>query len=867
MNGIASQLDTLVVPTARIAAALRREHARAERARGQRVWQAPDCVGLGAWLVRASLPSRSSGRLAPAFALLGDAQSEALWAEIIGAGGELAGRQVEALARLMGEAETLVFDWELRGAWSASVGLTSEQVLARSWREAFRRRCAELGVGTRTMLFEACARAGLDLRAGARSRGFEAAGPGLRGLLPPAETVVDAGPAAVSPAYRLWASVEDELDAALDWALAARRDASAGGVALVCPDARGAERLVQRAARWLAVAPDAGQRGAPAVLASAVRGVTAPLVTHALLMLGATLAADGRRPLAIDDAVELLASPFLRGAQAEFGARALLAARIRQTHFEPLPLARFAALAREGRCPRFADQLEAALRQYADTRRSQGLAAWVPAFQQWLAVFGWPGEQPLDLQEEAAREAWNAALDGLAALELVLPGGQSGPAALGRLRQLARGIGTASVLAPDAIDVLTVEEAAVLRPARAWVLGLHDGAWPPTALTNPLLPHAVLRQGGAPGSDFARDAARARAALEVVRDHARELVLSHAEWDGDTPLRPGGGIPWPLRQAARAPALGLHWTAPSASVALEPVPTEASLPLAAARQRGGVGVLAAQAACPFQAFARYRLEAQALEEAAPGLDPRVRGELVHAVMAALWTRLRSRDAAAALDPHELDEAIAEAVEAALDPAAAGGFPDGVRTLERRRLQRLALQSVQQDLRRGRAFEVIGIEAQHALTLAGLPLAMRIDRIDRLDDGALVVIDYKTGAVARKEWTLPRPLAPQLPAYALALEHEPLAAIAFAQLKAGDCKLLTEPATRLIGTEEGRDRITQLRCEWREELTRLAQAFAEGRADVDPRDGPATCRRCDFAPLCRVHELDLRERDEEEPDEP
>ena len=80
-------------------------------------------------------------------------------------------------------------------------------------------------------------------------------------------------------------------------------------------------------------------------------------------------------------------------------------------------------------------------------------------------------------------------------------------------------------------------------------------------------------------------------------------------------------------------------------------------------------------------------------------------------------------------------------------------------------------------------------------------------------------------------------------------------------------MLTEPATKLIGTEEGRDRIVQLRHEWREELTRLAQAFAQGRADVDPRDGPATCRRCDFAPLCRVHELDLRERDEEEPDEP
>lgn len=861
-----SRSDTLVVPTARLAAALRREHARRERARGEAAWRAPDCVGFGAWIARATLPARSAGLLDPAFALLSEAQGEALWAEVIGATDGVDAGQAEALARLMGEAEAIAFEWDLHAVWSASVGLTGEQALARDWRAAFRRRCADLGVGTRTMLLEACARSGIAPEPAARHRGFEAAGPGLGRLLPPA-TAEAGAPGQAAPDYRLWASAEEEFDAALDWAWSGR---SPGGTAIVCADPRSAGRLVERAARWLAVAPEDGTRPEPSPLASPVRGITAPLVTHALLALGATVAADPRRPLAVAEAVELIASPFVHGAQTEFAARARLAAGLQQSRFEPVALGRLAVLAREGHCPGFADLLDAALRQYAGVRRGQGLAAWVPVFLQWLAAFGWPGEQVLDAREQAARAAFEAALDELAGLELVLPANHSAAAALGRLRRLARGISADDMVAADAVEVLTVEEAAVLRPARAWVLGLHDAAWPAAVASNPLLPQVLLRRGGVPGSDFARDAARARTALEVLRRHASELVLSHAAWDGDTPLRASAAIPWPARRPARAPSLADRWRPPPGPVVLETVPADAPLPIVpGVRQRGGVGVLAAQAACPFQAFAKYRLDAMALEEAAPGLDPRVRGELVHAVMAALWARLRSRDEAAALDPHALDEAIAAAVDEAFAPnrAAARECPPGLESLERGRLHRLARQSVTQELRRDPPFAVVGIEAEHALTLAGLPLVLRIDRIDRLEDGALVVVDYKTGSVAKRDWALPRPLAPQLPAYALALADSPLAAIAFAQLKTGDCKFITEPVVKLMGTEAGREQVERLRHEWRVELTRLAGAFVDGDARVDPRDGPSTCRRCDFATLCRVHELALGERDEADPDEP
>ena len=48
------------------------------------------------------------------------------------------------------------------------------------------------------------------------------------------------------------------------------------------------------------------------------------------------------------------------------------------------------------------------------------------------------------------------------------------------------------------------------------------------------------------------------------------------------------------------------------------------------------------------------------------------------------------------------------------------------------------------------------EAKHPVSLAGITFNLRIDRVDRLNDGSLLVIDYKTGNVSPKTWELPRP---------------------------------------------------------------------------------------------------------------
>ena len=285
-------------------------------------------LGLGAWVTRASAAGRCDGRL-PAFAVLGQEQAQALWTSVIATetadeqGRPLALRpaQSEALARLMAEAEDLVFAWDLGAAWRAPVPLTFEQQLARAWHKGFRERCRALGVGSRTMLLEACVARGVALASPhAGARGFAAAGPMLRGLLP--SPVADTERGKVTADYRVHASVDDECDAALDWARAARAEGEDGGIALVCVDTRSVDAVLARARRWQLAAGQAV--GAPADLnAPLARLPTAPLVEHALLLLQSLLRVQ---PM---DAAALVTSPFIAGARTEFGPRARLAARLR----------------------------------------------------------------------------------------------------------------------------------------------------------------------------------------------------------------------------------------------------------------------------------------------------------------------------------------------------------------------------------------------------------------------------------------------------------------------------------------------------------------------------------------------------------
>ena len=85
-------------------------------------------------------------------------------------------------------------------------------------------------------------------------------------------------------------------------------------------------------------------------------------------------------------------------------------------------------------------------------------------------------------------------------------------------------------------------------------------------------------------------------------------------------------------------------------------------------------------------------------------------------------------------------------------------------LEEQRLTKLVTEWLDYEATRI-AFEVADTEVKRTVHIAGLTLDLRLDRIDRLNDGSLLVIDYKSGDVSPNSWELPRPDDVQLPLYA------------------------------------------------------------------------------------------------------
>jgi RecB family exonuclease len=164
------------------------------------------------------------------------------------------------------------------------------------------------------------------------------------------------------------------------------------------------------------------------------------------------------------------------------------------------------------------------------------------------------------------------------------------------------------------------------------------------------------------------------------------------------------------------------------------------------------------------------------------------------------------------------------------------------------------------------FHVIGHQREVDVELGGLTLHGCLDRLDEIDD-AHVVIDYKTGAVnSVTVWQVPRPRMPQLPFYALAMQRQKLnlAGVSFAYVRKGepafkgflrDKDLLPSTAPRKNAFEGlGFDEYT---ARWAEELERIASAFVQGDAAVDPKTPPgrnnSPCEHCHLGSLCRVGE--------------
>lgn len=490
---------------------------------------------------------------------------------------------------------------------------------------------------------------------------------------------------------------------------------------------------------------------------------------------------------------------------------------------------------------------------------------WCDFFQQHLQLLGWPGARRLDSQEYQQLTLWNQVLDDF--LQLDGTGIHfSYSNAIQQLRSIAGKTPFQAQTPNSPIQILGALEGAGLQFSHCWVMGLHHRQWPPVQAPNPLLPSNLQRTKKMPHASAERELEFARALTAHYQQCAAQVIFSSAHSDDDSELSPSSLIRHlPLTPPAQlihshvtASAENYSLLAQSKAWELVDCTNAPALDITQEPVRGGANLFKEQAACPFNAFARLRLGAARIEEPVAGFSAIERGNLLHEALATIWRELNNHAALVALDEASLTTLINNATQQAVDALKQKrGTSVGTyyAQLEQERLSALLADWLAQEKMRP-PFTVIAIEEEVQITFAGLPLKLRIDRIDKLTTGELILIDYKTGQPKAASWQGERLDEPQLPLYAVTASSE-IAAIAFAQINA--------KAMQWIGTGElhvthdgifpGKQSWDEQLHEWKNNLQQLAQDFIQGDARVDMKN-PTTAQYAeDLLPLNRLLEAD------------
>ncbi len=894
--------------THRLARRLRERHDRAQRARGLARWAPLDALTLDAWLARvtgaALLAGEIEARQAPRLAL-SPWQERLLWERAIAndasdasdASGAAALEDVlfdrDGLAAAASEANDLVEIWGLPVDGSAS----EETARFLRWRRLLRAECQRGGwlEASRWRAWQLRALAGGAGRLPARLAfaGFDRYNPQereLARLLAERGVAVlelelgreDDGAAVLLP----MADRRAECRAVAAWAAARLASEPAARLGLVVPQLA-AVRGMLVAALDDALHPEAlapGQAELPRRYNFSLGAPLAdqPLVAAALRLL-AIAAAPGR--IRQTDLGELLCGPYWSAAQGderdergeggersergEADGRARLDALLRERLPPEVSLADVLRLARRQRdrglrVARCIDHLDA-LRAFGNLpggarRPSQ----WGVALTELLAAAGWPGERALSSHEWQARQAFLDTLRDFDGLDALL--GKIGGAEAVRLaaRQCRERVFQPETEGTPALEVMGPLEAAGAEFDALWVLGMNDDVWPPAARPNPLLPAGAQRRARSSNASAEVQLEFAAVVQRRLLRSAPEVVFSYASAEGDRPLRgspllrglpPASGLPTPLPNLAESGC---------ATGRIEALDDHRAPPVAAGTAlAGGTALLRAQALCPAWAFYRYRLGARALAEPVAGLTAADRGTLLHRAMEQLW---RGRDSAAMA---ALGAAGRQAAAGAAATAALAGFAEGrdlplpprYAALECDHLARLLAEWLELELTRPQPFTVAACEQPGRVDIEGLLVEVKLDRLDRLADGRLVLLDYKSGGdVKVSAWQGERIAEPQLPVYATwAMSEDIPDQVAFARVRPGDCGFVGlgaagQPDDLLPGVKAADDWPATLQA-WHEAIGAIAREIRSGEAGVtfaDPFD-EGDLKYCDVLPLLRLPE--------------
>jgi exodeoxyribonuclease-5 len=902
MDEISGKDVVILCATGRLAQSIRVQYDRSCIDRGLAVWNTLVCKTVDPWL----------SELGEAMLLRGDVENQVLAATLLDATGErLLWEQailqsledesrylfdIAALATSAAQAHELVVTWQV--PIDSGVRFT-ENIQFERWRRRFMALCETHGVIDAPRYRQAViaelsgSQPGkLPLPTSVVFAGFDRFNPadlalqqaliGMGVDIRPLEnTREQAQVQAVS-----YPDAASEMLAAATWARQTLEQQPDARIAIVVPDLASRGNLIHDALQDRLVPetlyPALSEVPMPFNLSLGRSLDQYPLVAVAIDLLEIMMAS---REVAQAQLGRLLRSPYWSGGVAGLASQAVVEAGLRAQMPASAALGKLIRTA-EYLVRDFADRdkvfllhLQAMKQAAANLPGKQLPSGWRRFFLENLTHAGWLHERTLSSHEFQTRAVFLEEMARFGHLDSIL-GEVSATTALRHFREICgERVFQPRTEGDPPIQVLGMLEASGLHFDAVWVTGMIDTAWPPPASPNPLLSSEAQRQTGSPNACAAVQLEFARSVQAKLNGSARQIIYSRPRTENGAELR-GSPLISHLSEEERARPNREHWIAdlfraPGSGMAA-PVDDSRAPPVQADEKiRGGTWLLRAQAICPAWAYFQFRLGANALEQPLDGLDSRKRGTLVHKVLEKFWGQVESSERLHALvETAQLETEIARAVDSALaayDAEAANAeIKPGFRRLERSRLLKLLADWLVLELARELPFRVVARESSPPVNIGGIKVNIHPDRIDQLQTGELLIIDYKTGAsVDTKNWASERITEPQLPVYAAMPQYEqgPVIGVVFAKV------LLGEPAvTGLAGRENLLSKLPAFDSKparklypeesfatwkavlesWRGHLQAIAEEIRAGDAGVRFANEQAL-KYCDVKPLLRLDE--------------
>jgi probable DNA repair protein len=859
----------------------------------QSVWQTPNVQAFRAWMrslwelsmagVLANWQHPQAGAL-----LLSNEQAERLWLQAVKADSATVLVNQAAAARAGHRAWQLLEQWQLRQRqWPhyCSADMTAFQ----GWRQRVENRLqqehwvdsaelpallASLIAETQIKIPETVYVLGLQhltpteeqVLAALESRGCQ-----ISSLALPTQAARQSLFAAASPS--------EELQQAATWARHKLDQNSSAQLAIVLLNAA-QQQAPMRDALMRALHPDRvwGQAETGDRLAFNF-SLGAALSKQPVVQLGLQLLQWLNHALPVEQVAVIVQSPWLQGSHAEHEARAQLARLILENDQPQCSIerARYLATKRNLPCMGLLQQLDAAREAWQTLKESfpERAADWLAPLAQCLNEAGWvqrqEGDIALDSETWQAAQHFSSTLNKVAELDLVTAK-FNGRDIVAAVQQAAENTIYQAQGSDAPVQVLGPLEAIGQNFDALWVVGANDETLPTPVRPDPYIPREWQRELAMPRASVAREQEWAQQLVQQLSVTANEVCFSYFAADGDNPYRPAQAVSKLPVAEPLADMQGQWLQGLAQSLDLESVDDSMAPAIPGTHPvnaPGGSKLFEDQAACAFRAFAHWRLRAKAIQLPEWGMDAQELGICLHKALQLFWDEHQHHSVLSELEDAELGlrvrAAIAKAAESRPSTMDAK-LNTALQALQQAILQPLIVEWLQLEKTRA-PFRNVKTEQSLQVAIGRLRLDMQVDRIDQLEDDSVVVVDYKTSRrLSVAAWNPPRPEQPQLPLYAVQLSSnkQAVAAVMFAQLAPGSVQPvgLTNDESIMAGLQLGdfdeaaakpgkyQPPLQQLLPEWTEELTELAEQFAEGHAEVMPKDA-SSCAYCDLKPLCRI----------------